>query len=154
MATDRQIAANRRNAAKSTGPKSDSGKAQSRQNATKHGMAGILPEVEADLSPEFVDRRTKWAVEHQPAGESGNWAMDRAIAATFRIEKCERTFDVVITASRERAALAWDEDRSIEAATIFGRLGKDPVLASRQLRATLSGVGLLVEAWLSLIAAA
>jgi hypothetical protein len=39
MATKRQIAANRRNAKKSTGPKSASGKKQSSQNALRHGLS-------------------------------------------------------------------------------------------------------------------
>ena len=39
MASDRQRAANQRNAKKSTGPSSDSGKRRSRQNAVRHGLA-------------------------------------------------------------------------------------------------------------------
>jgi hypothetical protein len=39
MASDRQIAANQRNAKKSTGPTSDSGKLRSRKNAFRHGLA-------------------------------------------------------------------------------------------------------------------
>jgi hypothetical protein len=39
MASERQIAANRRNAKKSTGPISSSGKSRSRQNALRHGLA-------------------------------------------------------------------------------------------------------------------
>jgi hypothetical protein len=39
MATERQIAANRRNAQKSTGPKTVSGKKQSSQNAYRHGLS-------------------------------------------------------------------------------------------------------------------
>ena len=38
MATEKQVAANRRNAAKSTGPKSEAGKEIARMNAAKHGM--------------------------------------------------------------------------------------------------------------------
>jgi hypothetical protein len=38
MATDAQIAANQANAQHSTGPKSETGKANSSRNATKHGM--------------------------------------------------------------------------------------------------------------------
>jgi hypothetical protein len=38
MATDRQIAANRENAKKSTGPRTDPGKRRSRRNAFRHGL--------------------------------------------------------------------------------------------------------------------
>src|SRR5262249_50505137 len=48
MATERQIAANRRNALKSTGPRTPEGKARSSRNAVKHGAyARSLP-----LTPE------------------------------------------------------------------------------------------------------
>lgn len=40
MATPRQVAANRANAKKSTGPKTDGGKAVSASNARKHGLFG------------------------------------------------------------------------------------------------------------------
>ena len=39
MASERQIAANRRNAKKSSGPRSAVGKARSRRNALRHGLA-------------------------------------------------------------------------------------------------------------------
>ena len=39
MVSDRQLAANQRNARKSTGPSSDSGKRKSRGNALRHGLA-------------------------------------------------------------------------------------------------------------------
>ncbi len=42
MASQRQIEANRRNAQKSTGPKTQAGKARSRLNARKHGLSPSL----------------------------------------------------------------------------------------------------------------
>jgi hypothetical protein len=42
MASDRQIAANRRNAANSRGPRTRAGKERSRQNAYRHGLAARL----------------------------------------------------------------------------------------------------------------
>jgi hypothetical protein len=151
-ASEAQILTNQANSLRSSGPKSESGRARSCMNATKHGMAGRSVEVEAAFSPEFEARRLKWAAEYHPVGEAGHFALDRVVAASFRIERCERAIDEIITDVQERARLAWDQDRAVEAATIAARLSKDPVLASRQLRTSWAGVVLLIEAWLGLVA--
>jgi hypothetical protein len=44
MATERQIAANRANAKRSTGPKTVAGKRRSSGNAYRHGLSGPLPD--------------------------------------------------------------------------------------------------------------
>jgi hypothetical protein len=152
MASQKQIDANSRNAKLSSGP-SELGKSRSRLNATKHGLASQLAEVESKFSPEFEDRRARWAAEQNPRGEAGDFALDRVVAATFRIERCEHAIDDHITTVQQRARLTWDEDRATEAAILFGRLDRDPILASRQLQTTLAGVVLLMESWMLLLGA-
>jgi hypothetical protein len=48
MASDKQVAANRLNAAKSTGPITQNGKLQSRRNAMRHGLTAgtVVPAIE------------------------------------------------------------------------------------------------------------
>jgi hypothetical protein len=56
MATKRQIAANRRNARKSTGPKSASGKRQSSENAYRHGLSLRISGAEFEKQAEILAR--------------------------------------------------------------------------------------------------
>lgn len=58
MATDKQIAANRENALKSTGPRTPQGKRRSSMNALKHGCASkrvIVPGEDPDDYEELLD---------------------------------------------------------------------------------------------------
>jgi len=71
MATEAQIEANRRNAAKSTGPRTPEGKARVRRNATRHGLCSYIalmaeegPEFKEDFKLLLEDLRE----EHQPNG--------------------------------------------------------------------------------------
>lgn len=66
MSTPAQISANRANAEKSTGPRSDAGKASSAHNSFRHGLTGpfcILPWENAD---EFHSLECDFTNEHQP----------------------------------------------------------------------------------------
>ena len=58
MASDRQIAANRRNARRSTGPRSTSGRRRSSRNAFRHGLAaGVTTSSERTQDVERLARK-------------------------------------------------------------------------------------------------
>lgn len=78
MASERQIAANRRNAAKSTGPRSPAGKTRAARNAVKHGLASSsTSDIDSHrLAPALIaERDDRSAMEVMAAG-----AADAALA--------------------------------------------------------------------------
>jgi hypothetical protein len=57
VATERQIAANRCNAQKSTGPKSTAGRKSSSQNALRHGLSLRLSSIDFEKQIENLARK-------------------------------------------------------------------------------------------------
>ena len=77
MATPAQIAANRRNAQRSTGPKTEEGKRRCSQNARKHGLSSRTFDP-YDLLDERLVRLQRAALEqeYQPVNEHARFALD------------------------------------------------------------------------------
>ena len=86
MSTTEQIKANRQNAQKSTGPKTDEGKAAVSQNAVKHGLFAesvIKGENEADYEA-FHDN---FLAELAPAGAVELMLAERAVNLSWRLKR-------------------------------------------------------------------
>lgn len=77
MATDKQIAANRRNAQKSTGPKTLNGRATSSRNAFRHGLTRPLTEDPTILTEAYLLAATI-AVD-EPGLQSNDAALEIAL---------------------------------------------------------------------------
>jgi hypothetical protein len=75
MASKRQIAANRKNATKSTGPRSKPGRDASRRNARRHGLA-----IAIETDPAFQDDIEKLAQALSLSQNVGEHARDAARA--------------------------------------------------------------------------
>jgi hypothetical protein len=92
MASEKQIAANRRNAQLSTGPKTESGKARSALNALKHGCRS-----ENFLRGPYEDKEDFHRVlaylleDHQPQTVTEQIYIERMAIALFRLEVMEDT---------------------------------------------------------------
>lgn len=87
MATSLQIAANRQNASKSTGPRTPEGKARVSFNALRHGLLSgevtLFNEDEADFQK--LGRRLH--ADLQPLGEFETFLVDRIISSAWRLRR-------------------------------------------------------------------
>ena len=87
IASDKQIRANRRNARKSTGPKTPEGKAAVSLNPLKHGLLSqqtLLPnEDEASL----MQLSERLHSQLQPVGELESLLVERIVAAAWRLRR-------------------------------------------------------------------
>ena len=78
VASPQQIAANRANAAKSTGPRSPEGKARSAQNARKHGFAAAnYTVVRLEDAQEVANLRDDAVALYQPVNSQEMYAVER-----------------------------------------------------------------------------
>jgi hypothetical protein len=101
MSTEKQINANRQNAQKSTGPKSDEGKAAVSQNAVKHGIFSqsvIKGENEAD----YEAFHNKMLDEMKPVGPTEILLAARIVGLWWRLERAERIQNQAIDVMIER----------------------------------------------------
>jgi len=65
LATEKQVAANRANAKRSTGPKTAAGKFRSSRNAYRHGLSGLMP-------PDPASSNTATSIVRALAGEQAS----------------------------------------------------------------------------------
>jgi hypothetical protein len=70
MATNKQLLANRQNAKKSTGPRSQAGKARSRLNSRKHGLTAKTLIIVGECADDFEQLRAELMDEHDPQSAS------------------------------------------------------------------------------------
>jgi hypothetical protein len=99
MTSEKKTQANRRNALKSTGPKTPERKAAVRLNALKHGLLSqsvLLPGEDEEALRELSQNLK---VELQPVGELESLLVDRIIASYWRLRRLGRV---------EAGIFAWD----------------------------------------------
>jgi len=112
-ASPAQIEANRRNAARSTGPKTPEGKARSRGNSYKHGLTGdgvVLPEEDAAE----VERLARaFRAELDPPGEVGDVLVRRMATLAVRMDRCVGQETAALSA---RVRVALDDFKAPEGA--------------------------------------
>jgi hypothetical protein len=117
MASAAQIAANRCNAAGSTGPKSEKGKARSSRNAEKYGLFADEAVIEGEIPAEFIELLESYQERFQPVGALEEDLVSQLAAAQWRLGRAMRLetafFDHTVDEERDR----WRKNYEAEPAT-------------------------------------
>ncbi|MCH8843761.1 MAG: hypothetical protein IID61_12425 [SAR324 cluster bacterium] len=90
MASERQIAANRNNALRSTGATSARGKRHSARNALTHGLLSRQTLLKGEDETVFVQVREQLLAELQPEGELETYLAGRVIGGIWRMNRVVR----------------------------------------------------------------
>jgi hypothetical protein len=150
MSSIRQVEANRRNAALATGPKTEEGKRISRANAITHGLSGQgVALTEADAA-KVEQRLPSWRETFAPGNEQDEWLVRDLVVQSVRLENCRIYEAVILETEAEHAKSSWDDDRTLEAARLLGKLSKQPEVVSRALTSTKQGCQLVIDEWRTL----
>jgi hypothetical protein len=136
MVSMKRIRANRRNAKKSTGPKTVAGKKKSRMNALKHGLDAETLILPGEDPAAFRARLDAWRTGHPPRNRHEEELLEQAARLSWRLDRADRALDAYLA---ER--LAHDEDlrrqrgeaEAVEAAAIGERLLAGPPLPTYDL---------------------
>jgi len=90
MATDAQIAANRRNALASTGPRTPEGRTASSGNATKHGLASGFRVLTNENQEEFDQLVAEYNRAFAPANVHERFLVEELAQARWRLARARR----------------------------------------------------------------
>ena len=90
MTTQRQIDANRKNSAKSTGPKTPEGLERSSLNAIVHGLRSKKIALAREDSYAFENRRHKWLASADAGDDREEFLVYLSVCQSFCIEHAQR----------------------------------------------------------------
>ena len=134
MASDKQIRANRRNALKSTGPKTPQGKDAVRLNANKHGLRSqeVLLPREDEEALRGLDENLR--AELQPVEELENLLVDGIVAAYWRLRRLRRVEAGIFAWELygELAERAQQEAQSYESNVYIELTSSDDIITDEQ----------------------
>jgi hypothetical protein len=138
-----RIEANRRNARKSTGPRTPEGKAASRMNSVTHGFRCEV--VEPESHRPLIDARAEaWIEDFGPTDAMQAWYVRRAAAVSVRLDLCvEAEADARLDGAR-RAAGRFETAERAKVRRLAGQIEHDPVGVVETLESSGYGIDWLV----------
>jgi hypothetical protein len=127
MVSEARLAANRRNAQKSTGPKTQSGKDKSRFNALDHGCRAKMLVLPEEDSQAIEARRVAWSATLSPENEIEAHHLQEAVVNSWQLDRIRRSQTARLTANILNHGVDRDEILKQEVSDLGRRLFTDRV---------------------------
>ena len=153
IVSDARREANRRNALKSTGPKTDAGKEAVRRNALKHGLTAVVVAVE-DEEAAVAGRLPGVEEMLRPRNSWQAWVVEEIARVSVRLDRLGRVERQVRAEGAWRALSFWEDDQRQEVERVAARLAGNPGKVVGWLRRSPRGCDWLIERWAMLASVA
>ncbi len=144
---DARTLANRENARKSTGPRTEAGKERSRANAYKHGLAGegvAWPGEHQGQMRAFVEEQV--AAEPVPPRDAReSQLLERIAMIAWQVDRAERAEEARVVIRASTAEEAEEERRDEEVSRLVGLIEAEPSRAVRGLLRTKHGCQWIID---------
>ncbi len=112
MMTEKQLSANRANAARSTGPRTQAGKAKSAGNALKHGLTAERAIFPGEDPAEYAAFRDQLMLEQAPTCALGAALVDRLASTLWRLRRVPYLETAFFAYSQHKRL--WDMDTKLD----------------------------------------
>jgi hypothetical protein len=109
LASKKQIAANRKNAKRSTGPRTGAGKARSAMNSTRHGLLGQFPLIPGENPQEFSKFEEGARAKLKPEGAVEEYFFDCFIRNAWRLNSSDNVVAALLVKEESLDDLSPDD---------------------------------------------
>jgi hypothetical protein len=145
--SEKKLAANRRNSQKSTGPRTERGKAVSSMNGCVHGRRAKRAVLPGESQEEFDEDVELWVAALGAETEPERCLARLAVEAKWRLARHGSTEIATLTDRRNKAREGFDDERATEAHELAEKLDLDPAAILRELRTYSAGCEWLIGCW-------
>ena len=145
MTSQARIDANKKNAQRSTGPRTQAGKERTRLNGLKHGLRSeeiVLPTEDRAV---YESHLAAWMDDWKPPTETRRFLVERVAAASWRLKRCVRNETARLGERARRAGAEWDKIQDDHRDRQVKRLPEEPEAALAELLATRRGTLRVME---------
>ena len=147
MTSQARTDANRKNAQKSTGPKTAAGKEKTRLNGLKHGLRSEEVVLPTESRSAFESHMAAWMDDWKPPTETRRFLVERAATAAWRLKRCVRNETNRLSDRALKGYAEWDKAQADRVERAVRRIPKHPEASIHELMATREGLHHLYLLW-------